>query len=115
VERVVIVGGGLAAATAVGELRERGYTGRLDVVAAEAHTPYERPPLSKGYLLGKDGVEAIYPKPTDWYAEHDVALTTGVRAIGLGDHVVTLASGTELPFDRLLLATGAVPRQLALP
>jgi 3-phenylpropionate/trans-cinnamate dioxygenase ferredoxin reductase subunit len=115
VERVVIVGGGLAAATAAVELRERGFDGELHLVAGEPHNPYERPPLTKGYLLGKDGRNVMFPKPGDWYREHKVTVTVGTRATMVGDHTVRLASGRELPFDRLLLATGAEPRRLDVP
>lgn len=112
---VVIVGGGLAAATAAEELRERGYGGAIDLVTAEAHRPYQRPPLSKGYLTGSESRDAAYVHPAGWEAEHGVTLRTDVAARRIGDHVVELADGATLPLDRLLLATGARPRRLAVP
>jgi len=112
---IVIVGGGLAAGTAITSLRERGYDGPLVVLAAEPHLPYERPPLSKGYLMGKDPAEKALVHDAAWYAEHDVEVRTGVRAesIDVDAHTVT-AGGETFGYRGLLLATGATPRHLAL-
>lgn len=112
---IVVVGGGLAAGTAVTVLRERGYGGPLVVFAAEPHLPYERPPLSKGYLMGKDPVEQVFVHDADWYREHDVEVRTGVRvdAIDPAAHTVS-AGGAQLTYRALLVATGAEPRHLAL-
>ena len=71
---IVLVGGGLATGTAVRELRSQGYTGDLVVFAGEPHPPYERPPLSKGYLLGNEPAEKALVNVESWYAEHDVDL-----------------------------------------
>ncbi|MDR2996538.1 MAG: FAD-dependent oxidoreductase [Microbacterium sp.] len=108
---IVIIGGGLAAGTAVTELRAKGYDGEVVVFAAEQHPPYERPPLSKDVLLGKKGVEAALVHDADWYAAHDVQLHTGTRvtAIDPAAHTVT-ADGEVVHYDRLLIATGAQPR-----
>ena len=114
-QQFVIVGGGLAGACAAGELRERGFDGRIQVIAAEPHHPYIRPPLSKEYFTGKDPRESVYVHPLAWYDENKVTVTGGDAVTAIGDHVVTLASGRELPFDRLLIATGAQPRRLDLP
>jgi len=114
-DRIVVVGGGLAAGTAVVELRERGFDGEITLLADEAHPPYERPPLSKSVLLGeKDAGSAILKEPA-WYADHAVDLRTGthVESLDLDGHRV-LAAGESIPYDRLLLATGARPRPLAL-
>ncbi|HET6969295.1 MAG TPA: FAD-dependent oxidoreductase [Ornithinibacter sp.] len=112
---IVIVGAGLAGGTAATELREQGYEGKVVLVGAEEHPPYERPPLSKGYLLGNDPIDDAFVHPADWYAEHDVDLRLGVVATGLDTdaHVVTTSDG-DLTYERLLLATGAEPRRLAL-
>jgi 3-phenylpropionate/trans-cinnamate dioxygenase ferredoxin reductase component len=112
---VVIVGGGLAAATAAEELRERGYDGTVDLVTQEAHRPYQRPPLSKEYLTGAGSRDDVFAHPEGWEASHDVTLRTDVAARRIGDHVVELSDGEELPFDRLVLATGAQPRRLDVP
>ena len=113
---IVIVGGGLAGGTAATELREQGHTGPVVLVGAEQHAPYERPPLSKGYLLGNDPIDDAFVHPRGWYAEHDVDLRTGVEATALDTdaHTVTLSTGETLAYERLLLATGAEPRRLAL-
>jgi 3-phenylpropionate/trans-cinnamate dioxygenase ferredoxin reductase subunit len=112
---IVIVGGGLAGATAAEELRERGYDGAIHLFGAEPHIPYIRPPLSKDYFTGKDGRDSVFVHPETWYREKKIVVTTGERVESLGDHVVTLGSGRVVPFDRLLLATGATPRRLDVP
>ncbi len=112
---IVIVGAGLAGATAATELRDQGYEGSIVLVGAENHPPYERPPLSKAYLLGEDPFEKALVHPAEWYAEHDVDLRLGVTATGLDTdgHVLTTSAG-DLTYEKLLLATGAEPRVLGL-
>ncbi len=112
---IVIVGAGLAGGTAATELREQGYDGRVVLIGAEEHPPYERPPLSKGYLLGNDPLDVAFVHPREWYADHDVELRLGVRAtaVDLTGRVVRTTAGEE-SFDGLLLATGAEPRRLPL-
>lgn len=114
-ERIVVVGGGLAAAKAVEGLRERGYEGTLTLIGAEDHLPYERPPFSKGVLLGQEEPESAVVHGQDWYAEHDVELLTGTTAtaIDLQGRTVT-AGGRTFPYDALLIATGSRPRHLAM-
>lgn len=114
-DRIVVVGGGLAAGTAVFELRERGFDGEITLVADEAHPPYERPPLSKSVLLGEKEADSAILKETGWYADHAVDLRTGthVESIDLAGRRVR-ANGESIPYDRLLLATGARPRALAM-
>ena len=112
---IVLVGGGLAAGTAVRELRTQGYDGPLVLFAAEPHAPYERPPLSKGYLMGNDALEKAFVNDADWYAEHDVDLRTGVAVESIDVAGRTLrADGDDLAWSGLLLATGATPRHLSL-
>jgi 3-phenylpropionate/trans-cinnamate dioxygenase ferredoxin reductase subunit len=112
---IVLVGGGLATGTAVRELRTRGYDGELVVVAGEAHPPYERPPLSKGYLLGNEPAEKAWVNDAEWYAAHDVDLRTGITVDAVDPRARTLsAGGRDLAWSGLLLATGAAPRRLAL-
>ena len=112
---IVIVGGGLAAGTAAVELREQGYDGDVTVFAAEPHIPYERPPLSKGFLLGADPIEKAFVKDADWYAQHDVDLRTGTAVTGVdpANHAVQVGDDSH-PYDALLIATGARPRHLPL-
>jgi 3-phenylpropionate/trans-cinnamate dioxygenase ferredoxin reductase subunit len=112
---IVLVGGGLATGTAVRELRSQGYAGDLVVIAGESHPPYERPPLSKGYLLGNEPAEKALVNAESWYAEHDVDLRTGVTVESVDPDARTLrAGGEDLEWTGLLLATGATPRHLAL-
>jgi 3-phenylpropionate/trans-cinnamate dioxygenase ferredoxin reductase component len=115
-ETFAIVGGGLAGAKAARTLREEGFDGRLVLVGEEHVHPYERPPLSKDYLRGEVGREAIWAEPEEFYAEHDVELRTGtaVAALDAGASELEL-EGERLRYDRLLLATGATPKRLPIP
>ncbi|MGH3266417.1 MAG: NAD(P)/FAD-dependent oxidoreductase [Trebonia sp.] len=112
----VIVGGGLAGAKAAEMLRSAGFDGSVVLFASEPELPYERPPLSKGYLLGKDTRDSATVHPATWYAEHNVDLRTGV-AVAMIDptaHLVTFDGGT-VGYDKLLLATGASARRIDVP
>jgi 3-phenylpropionate/trans-cinnamate dioxygenase ferredoxin reductase component len=111
----VVVGGGLTAAKAVEELRSAGYDGDVVVFGEEHHLPYERPPLSKGYLLGDDELESAFVHDPDWYDQNDVDLRLGQRVTGLDTaaKVVRTEAGDQ-SYDKLLLATGAVPRHLTM-
>lgn len=115
--RSVIIGGGLAGGTAAEMLREEGFAGEIVVVAGEDHPPYQRPPLSKGYLRGVEGLDAVVLHPTEWYAARGILLRAGVTATRLdaGACTVELDDGTSLGYDALLLATGASPRRLSIP
>ncbi|MFD8493592.1 NAD(P)/FAD-dependent oxidoreductase [Amycolatopsis sp. NPDC059657] len=115
-KRIVIVGAGLAGASAAASLRERGYSGEILVLGDEKHRPYELPPLSKGLLLG-DKDEPDWVRDENFYAEHNVDLRSGVTAtrIELGARLVLDSHGGEHRFDRLLLATGSRPRSLPVP
>jgi 3-phenylpropionate/trans-cinnamate dioxygenase ferredoxin reductase component len=113
----VIVGASLAGATAAQTLREQGFAGRIVLVGDETELPYERPPLSKGYLLGKDERAKIYVHEEDWYAEHAVELVLGrhVTSVDREAHEVELDTGERVGYTKLLLATGASPRRLRVP
>jgi 3-phenylpropionate/trans-cinnamate dioxygenase ferredoxin reductase subunit len=113
---IVIVGGGLAAGNAVTELRDAGYDGEVVLFAAEPHVPYERPPLSKGFLVGEKTAESTYVQPPEWYDEHGVDLRTGVRVASVDpeSHSVSTEAGETVAYSSLLLATGARPRRLPL-
>jgi 3-phenylpropionate/trans-cinnamate dioxygenase ferredoxin reductase component len=116
-QRIVVIGGGLAGAKAVEALRGDGYEGSLTLVADEPDLPYERPPLSKDYLQGKAEFDKAIVHPADWYESHKVDLRQGVAAMSVNTDLnqVSLADGTILAYDRLLLATGAIPRHLDVP
>ncbi|QAY58739.1 NAD(P)/FAD-dependent oxidoreductase [Microbacterium protaetiae] len=113
---MVIIGGGLAAGTAAETLRSEGYDGEVTVVTDEAHTPYQRPPLSKGFLKGDEGLDAVILHPDDWYREQriDVRTATSATAVHPDAHTVDLDDGTQLNYDKLLLATGSSPRVLPI-
>jgi 3-phenylpropionate/trans-cinnamate dioxygenase ferredoxin reductase component len=115
-ETFVIVGAGLAGAKAAETLRDEGFEGRVLLVGAEPEAPYERPPLSKGYLMGKAERDDARVHPSGFYDERDIELVTGTRVTALDTtaHRVTLGD-VEHGYDRLLLATGAVPRRPPIP
>jgi 3-phenylpropionate/trans-cinnamate dioxygenase ferredoxin reductase subunit len=114
---VVVVGGGLAGAKTVEHLRDRGYDGHVVLLGAEPERPYERPPLSKGYLQGSQARDEAFVHAPDWYAAHDVELRTGttVASLDLAARDVVDAGGTRTAFDHLVLATGSEPRRLDVP
>jgi NADPH-dependent 2,4-dienoyl-CoA reductase/sulfur reductase-like enzyme len=113
----VIVGASLAGAKAAETLREEGFSGGIVLLGGETERPYERPPLSKGYLLGKDERSSIYVHEEGWYAQNgvDLRLGTSVTALDPAARRVSLADGGTVGYDRLLLTTGAAPRRLSVP
>jgi 3-phenylpropionate/trans-cinnamate dioxygenase ferredoxin reductase component len=114
---MVIVGASLAGARAAETLRNEGFDGPLTLIGAEDETPYERPPLSKDYLMGKHGRDKLYVQPREWYGEHDVDLRLGtiVTAIDPAAHEIVLNDNSRLGYSKLLLTTGSSPRRLAIP
>ncbi len=114
---MVIIGAGLTGGTAAATLRSEGFTGPVILVGAEDSAPYLRPPLSKGFLAGKDSEESLLVNPAGWYAENNVELVLSDVAVAVDPqaHTVTLASGRVLEYAKLLLATGASPRVIPLP
>lgn len=116
-ETFVIAGAGLAGAKAAETLREEGFAGRVLLVGEEIERPYERPPLSKGFLLDKEPRDKAHVHEADWYDKHDVELRAGtsVAAVDRGAHQVRLSTDEPVAYDKLLLATGASPRRLDVP
>jgi 3-phenylpropionate/trans-cinnamate dioxygenase ferredoxin reductase component len=112
-----IVGGGMAGALAAQTLREEGFDGKITLLGQELHAPYERPPLSKDYLQGKADRDSIFVHPEPWYAEHavDLSLGTTVTSLDPASRTITTAAGTQLSYDKLLIATGSKPRRLDVP
>ncbi len=115
--KYVIVGGGLAAASAVEGIRELDPDGEITVVSAERELPYHRPPLSKGFLAGREQLEAVRIHDAPWYRDIRVRYRLGneAKSVHMGKQSVTLRSGERLPYDRLLLATGCRARHLNVP
>src|SRR5216117_3911443 len=101
----VVVGASLAGAKAVETLRSEGFTGRIVLVGEETERPYERPPLSKGYLLGSSERDEIFVHEPWWYDQHRVDLRLGTRATAIdrAAHEVELTGGERLHYDKLLL------------
>src|SRR5271165_2985014 len=114
---VVIVGGGLAGGNAAATLREEGFAGPVVLLGREPGVPFGRPPLSKTYLRSEEDLDGWYVRPSGWYAEHEVELRTGAvaAAIDPAAHTVTLASGEQLGYTKVLIATGGRNRRLGIP
>lgn len=112
--RIVIVGGGQAGLEIAATLRAEGFAGALALVCAEPAPPYQRPPLSKAYLLGEIGAERLWLRPPEFYVDAAIELILGVAAVAIdrAGRRVLLADGRALPYDRLALAGGAAPRRL---
>jgi 3-phenylpropionate/trans-cinnamate dioxygenase ferredoxin reductase subunit len=116
-ERIVIIGAGQAGAQAVASLRADGFTGDLVMVGDEAYAPYQRPPLSKTYLMGTLDRERLFLKPDAFYAEAkcELLLNATASAIDRAKKVVTLSDGITVPYDKLLIATGSRVREIKCP
>jgi NADPH-dependent 2,4-dienoyl-CoA reductase/sulfur reductase-like enzyme len=114
---IVIAGASLAGAKAAETLRDEGFDGQIVLLGAETELPYERPPLSKGYLLGNEPLDSVYVHPLDWYPDHDVDLRLGVTVTGIdrASSAVVTSDDSIVPYDKLLLTTGASPRRLNIP
>jgi 3-phenylpropionate/trans-cinnamate dioxygenase ferredoxin reductase component len=112
-----IVGASLAGVKAAETLRAEGFEGRLVMIGSETEHPYERPPLSKGYLTGEAQRQSLYVHPPQWYDEHNVDLRLGVTVTGidLSAHQVVLGDGSRVGYTKLLLTTGSSPRRLTVP
>jgi NADPH-dependent 2,4-dienoyl-CoA reductase/sulfur reductase-like enzyme len=113
----VIIGAGLAGAKAAETLRTEGFTGRVILIGDEHEQPYERPPLSKQYLAGTAARSSVYVQDPAWYAAQRVELHLGQPAVLIdrAEREVRLGDGARVPYDALLLATGAEPRRLGIP
>jgi 3-phenylpropionate/trans-cinnamate dioxygenase ferredoxin reductase subunit len=113
---IVIVGAGMAGAKAAEALRDEGFAGRIVLLGDEAERPYERPPLSKGYLRSETPREDVYVHPETFYGDQQIELRTSTRvdAIDVASREVVLAGSERLRFHRLLLATGAEPKRLSI-
>ncbi|MGA9251316.1 MAG: FAD-dependent oxidoreductase [Roseobacter sp.] len=110
---VVVIGAGQAGASCVAKLRNGGFEGQITLIGAEPVAPYQRPPLSKAYLMGDMPLERLFLRPERFYAENDIDLHTNclVEGISPRDQTISLG-GKSIAYDELVLATGSVPRHL---
>jgi 3-phenylpropionate/trans-cinnamate dioxygenase ferredoxin reductase subunit len=117
VERVVVIGGGVGGARAVAALREHVFGGQVTLVCGEAHRPYDRPPLSKEFLIDGPAIGTVALHPEDYYLEAGIAVRRGIRAIAIDRAAceVRLKGGERVAYDRLILATGGIARRLDFP
>jgi 3-phenylpropionate/trans-cinnamate dioxygenase ferredoxin reductase subunit len=115
--KYVIIGGGIAGQRAGDGIRKVDTEGSVVLVTAEAHAPYQRPPLSKGYLRGKDGLDKVYLKEETYYEQNGIEVISGVRANGVDPAArsVALDDGRTVRYDKLLLATGSRAWRLPIP
>jgi NADPH-dependent 2,4-dienoyl-CoA reductase/sulfur reductase-like enzyme len=116
--RFVILGGGMVAGNAAKQLVELGLkSGELAILSADTSVPYERPPLSKGFLAGKDTEDSIRINPEDFYRKHGIEMRLGCEVAGVDSKQkrLSLKSGGEFGFNKLIVATGARPRTLDIP
>src|SRR4051795_6940782 len=111
-QQVVIVGAGHGGFQLAASLRQHGFDGRIQLLTDEPVLPYQRPPLSKDYLDGKIGFDLLLMRPDSFYRDHNIDLMQGLRAeaIDRAGKTLLLASGERLPYDHLVLATGARTR-----
>lgn len=116
-QRYVIVGANLAGGTAAMTLREEGFDGEIVLIGAEPHPPYERPPLSKEYLQGGKPFEDALLKPVNFYTDQSIQTRFGMRAVRVDprDQAIELEGGGRVPYDKVLVATGARNRRLRIP
>lgn len=110
---VVVIGAGQAGAALVAKLRGAGHTGQITLIGEETAPPYQRPPLSKAYLLGEMEEERLWLRGPDFYAEHDITLRLGQRVSAIDPAAKTVTVGGEvIAYDELALTTGSTPRRL---
>lgn len=112
-DKIIVIGAGQAGASCVAKLRAEGFEGTITLIGDEPIPPYQRPPLSKAYLLGDMALERLFLRPEAWYPDHGIELRLGasVDAIDAAEKTVSVA-GDTLPYDALVLATGSTPRRL---
>ena len=110
----VVIGAGQAGCSLVAKLRVEGFAGQITLIGAEPVPPYQRPPLSKGYLLGDMTQERLYLRPAEFYIDHDITLRLSIHALTIDTaaRTVALSDGSHLTYDALALTTGSTPRRL---
>ena len=112
----VVIGTGQAGFETAASLREAGYQGRITLIGEEPHLPYQRPPLSKGFVLGTQGMDEVELRPASFYRDHRIDLVTGERIVDVDDPTrrLTTASGKSIEYESLVLAVGAHNRPLSV-
>jgi len=112
-QHVVVIGAGQAGASCVAKLRNSGFDGKLTLIGAEPCPPYQRPPLSKGYLLGEMTLERLFLRPESFYSDQNIALKTNCHVTAIDPSAQTIATTEgEIAYDELVLTTGSTPRRL---
>jgi 3-phenylpropionate/trans-cinnamate dioxygenase ferredoxin reductase component len=116
IRRVIIIGAGQAGGETAQRLRQNGFSGDITLIGEEPAAPYQRPPLSKAYLKGEYGIDRLLLRPANVYADENITLLTPLKAVWIdrANKKVRVEGGRELPYDALVLATGARPRKLPL-
>ncbi len=110
---IVVIGGGQAGSSLVARLRKNGFDGEITLVGSEAVPPYQRPPLSKAYLMGDMTLERLFLRPETFYAEQNISLRTGETVSAIDPAAKTVTIGDEVVnYDHLVLTTGSDPRRL---
>ncbi|WP_271952401.1 NAD(P)/FAD-dependent oxidoreductase [Ruegeria faecimaris] len=110
---IVVIGAGQAGASLVARLRKDGFDGEITLIGAEPHLPYQRPPLSKAYLLGEMGLERLFLRPENFYTDNNITLRLGQRVTDIDPQAKTVALGDQVvAYDELALTTGSDPRRL---
>jgi 3-phenylpropionate/trans-cinnamate dioxygenase ferredoxin reductase subunit len=114
---IVIVGAGHAAGQAAASLRQEKYEGEIIIIGDEPHIPYQRPPLSKQYMSGEQGLERVYLRPEKFYADKDITVkvNTRVENIDTAANTVTTDAGETISYEYLLISTGGRPRHINVP
>jgi 3-phenylpropionate/trans-cinnamate dioxygenase ferredoxin reductase subunit len=114
---IVIVGAGHAAGQAAASLRQEKYAGEIIIIGDEPHIPYQRPPLSKQYMSGDQGLERVYLRPEKFYADKDITVkvNTRVEKIDTAANTVTTDAGETISYEYLLISTGGRPRHIKVP
>lgn len=110
---IIVIGAGQAGSSLVAKLRKDGFEGEITLIGAENTLPYQRPPLSKAYLLGEMDLERLFLRPESFYADNNITLRLGTVVTAIDAGAKTLSLGDEvIAYDQLALTTGSDPRQL---
>jgi 3-phenylpropionate/trans-cinnamate dioxygenase ferredoxin reductase subunit len=116
-EHLVLIGAGQSAIQCITSLKKEGYTGSITLVGEEEHLPYQRPPLSKGFLEDSIGNDRLYFKKLDYFVENKIQLKLGIKAreVDIENGEILLSDNSSLPFDKLVFSTGSRVRKLDFP